>query len=122
MNELMRKIERKHAIERDVVIRPGDTAAITLRIREGDKERLQTFQGTIISIRGAGTSKSFIVRKASGGVYVERIFPYYSPLISELKIIKHGRVRRAKLYYQRKLSGKSTRLKELVDKEVAPAN
>jgi large subunit ribosomal protein L19 len=112
VSEIIKAVERKHLIDRKVVFSPGDTIIVSLKIKEGDKERVQQFQGTVIQTRGAGLSKTVTVRKSSGNVYVERVFPVHSPLISEIKIIKKGRVRRAKLFYLRKRTGKSTRIQE----------
>ena len=83
-----------------------------MRVREGDKERLQAFEGVCIGRRGGGISETFMVRKVSSGVGVERIFPLHSPNLAEIKVVRRGRVRRAKLYYLRKLSGKAARIKE----------
>lgn len=91
---------------------PGDTIAVHVRVIEGEKERIQVFQGTVISIRGSGARKTFMVRKIASGVGVERIFPYNSPRIAKVEIKRRGRVRRAKLYYLRKLRGKAARIKE----------
>jgi large subunit ribosomal protein L19 len=110
-------VERKQLSARTTEFAPGDTIIISLRIKEGDKERIQQYQGTIIQTRGAGTGATLTVRKSSGNVFVERIFPVHSPLISEIKVVKHGRVRRAKLFYLRKRTGKSTRIKERKVKE-----
>ncbi len=90
----------------------GDTIAVHYRIKEGDKERIQIFKGTVISRRGSGTGKSFTVRKISSGVGVERVFPLFSPNIDKIERISMGKVRRAKLYYLRGLTGKSARIKE----------
>ena len=92
--------------------RPGDNVAISYRIREGEKERVQTFKGDVIQIKGEGATKTFTVRKMSNGVGVERIFPLSSPNIAEIKILKRGKVRRAKLYYLRDLIGKKAKIKE----------
>ena len=108
----MKAVERKYLVERKVDYKPGDTIAISFRIKEGDKERIQQYQGTVIQANGAGASKTITVRKSSGNVFVERVFPIHSPLISELKVVKRGRVRRAKLFYLRERTGKSTRIKE----------
>ena len=89
----------------------GDHIKIHVRVIEGDKERLQPFEGDVISIRGEGVNKTFTVRKISSGVGVERIFPLYSPKIAKIEILKKGQVRRAKLYYLRNLSGKAARIK-----------
>src|SRR3989339_1197978 len=90
---------------------PGDHIRVQVRVVEGDKERLQSFEGDVISIRGAGLNKTFTVRKMSSGVGVERIFPFNSPKIAKIEIIREGNVRRAKLYYLRNLSGKAARIK-----------
>lgn len=90
---------------------PGDRIKVHVKVIEGDKERVQPFEGDVISIRGSGLNKTFTVRKISSGVGVERIFPYNSPKIAKIEIIREGNVRRAKLYYLRKLSGKAARIK-----------
>ena len=90
---------------------PGDHIRVHVRVVEGDKERIQPFEGDVINIRGAGINKTFTVRKISSGVGVERIFPYYSPKIAKIELLKEGNVRRAKLYYLRNLSGKAARIK-----------
>ncbi|MBK6544193.1 MAG: 50S ribosomal protein L19 [Saprospiraceae bacterium] len=90
----------------------GDTIVISYKIIEGNKERIQDFRGDVINIRGEGKNKTFTVRKVSSGIGVERIFPFSSPNISEIKVVKKGRVRRAKLFYLRQLSGKKARIKE----------
>jgi large subunit ribosomal protein L19 len=91
--------------------REGDTITVAVRVVEGDKERIQNFKGIVIGIRGAGISKSFTIRKISNGVGVERIFPFYSPMIQSITLEKKGRVRRAKLYYLRGMSEKKIRQK-----------
>lgn len=92
----------------------GDTVRIMVVIRENNKERQQAFEGVVISIRGAGASRTFIVRKESAGVGVERNFFVNSPIIASIKVLKHAKVRRHKLYYLRKRSGKSARLEEVI--------
>jgi len=92
--------------------RAGDTLRVNVRVREGDKERLQAFEGVCIARRGAGVSATFTVRKISNGIGVERIFPVHSPLLADITVMRRGRVRRAKLYYLRHLTGKATRIKE----------
>ena len=104
----------------------GDTITVTYRIKEGDKERLQKFRGVVIQISGATPfTKTFTVRKISGGVGVERIFPFQSPFIESIEVNKVGHVRRARIFYLRKLSGKKARIKEkklvMVKEESAPA-
>ena len=91
----------------------GDTISVFVKVIEGDKERLQQFKGIVMGIKGGGISKTFRVRKISGGIGVERIFPIHSPKIAKIEILKEGSVRRAKLYYLRKLTGKAaTKIKE----------
>lgn len=90
----------------------GDRVRVHVRVIEGEKERIQIFEGNVISIRGGGISKTFTVRKVSSGVGVERIFPFSSPKIAEVEIIREGKVRRAKLYYLRNLAGKAARIKD----------
>ena len=95
------------------VFHPGDTISVHVKVIEGDKERIQQFQGIVMGIKGSGISKTFRVRKISNGVGVERIFPFHSPNIAKIDKIREGSVRRAKLYYLRKLTGKSaTKIKE----------
>jgi len=91
---------------------PGDTLSIEVRVIEGGKERLQTFKGIVISKSGGGVEETFTVRKISGGIGVERIFPLHSPMINSLKVDRKGKVRRAKLHYLRGLTGKATRITE----------
>lgn len=92
--------------------RPGDTIAVHYKIREGDRERIQIFEGVVIARKGGGLRETFTVRKVSYGVGVERIFPIHSPLIERIRIKKKGKVRRAKLYYLRGRSKKASRIKE----------
>jgi large subunit ribosomal protein L19 len=94
----------------------GDTVKVMVRVREGDKERLQAFEGVVIGRRGGGASETFTVRKVSAGVGVERVFPLHSPMYASIEVIRRGRVRRAKLYYLRKLSGKASRISEKREK------
>jgi large subunit ribosomal protein L19 len=100
--------------------RAGDTLRINVRVIEGEKERLQAFEGICIARRGTGVSESFTVRKVSNGVGVERIFPTHSPMIAEIVVVRRGRVRRAKLYYLRHLTGKATRIREKKVKIAVP--
>jgi large subunit ribosomal protein L19 len=93
-------------------IAPGDTVKVHVKVKEGEKERIQVYQGVVISIRGGGMRTSFTVRKISVGVGVERIFPLHSPSIDHLEILRSGKVRRAKLYFLREKLGKAGRLKE----------
>lgn len=91
---------------------PGDTVKVHVKIKEGEKERIQVFQGVVISKRGTRTGQTFTVRKVSYGIGVERIFLTHSPIIDRVEIITRGRVRRAKIYYLRKLRGKAARIRE----------
>ena len=90
----------------------GDTITVHYKIREGNKERIQKYRGVVIQVKGEGVTKTFTVRKMSGNIGVERIFPLYSPFIDLIEVNKKGRVRRAKLYYLRDLTGKKARIKE----------
>jgi large subunit ribosomal protein L19 len=100
--------------------RAGDTLRVNVRVREGDKERLQAFEGVCIARRGSGVSATFTVRKISSGIGVERIFPVHSPMIADVQVVRRGRVRRAKLYYLRHLTGKATRIRERKAKVLIP--
>jgi large subunit ribosomal protein L19 len=91
---------------------PGDTVNVHVRVVEGDKERIQQYQGVVIAFKGSGSNRTFMVRKVSGNVGVERIFPINSPKIAKIERIRQGRVRRAKLYYLRSRRGKAARIKE----------
>ena len=91
---------------------PGDTVKVHVKIKEGEKERIQVFQGVVISKRKGNTNATFTVRKVSYGVGVERVFPTHSPIIDKVEVVTRGRVRRAKIYYLRKLRGKAARIKE----------
>lgn len=104
---------RKEGLREDLPdFAPGDTLRIMVLVREGEKERLQPFEGVCMGRRGSGISETFRVRKVSAGVGVERVFPTHSPNVADIKVIRRGRVRRAKLYYLRERSGKSARIKE----------
>jgi len=93
-------------------LRPGDTIEVSVRVIEGDKERQQKFRGEVVNVRGAGLRKTFTVRKISEGVGVERTFPLHGPSVAEVKVVKHSKVRRAKLFYLRRKTGKAARLME----------
>ena len=108
MQKLAAKLERTDLPH----FAPGDTVRVQVKIREGEKERLQAFEGVCIARRGGGISESFTVRKISAGVGVERIFPLHSPSIAEIELVRKGRVRRAKLYFLRHLAGKAARIRE----------
>lgn len=109
---LIQAVEEKH-LRKDVpAFAPGDTMKVQVKVVEGDKERLQAFEGICIRRRGGGLSATFTVRKVTYGVGVERTFPLHSPSIDRVEVLRHGQVRRAKLYYLRKLRGKAARIKE----------
>jgi large subunit ribosomal protein L19 len=100
--------------------RAGDTLKVNVRVREGDKERLQAFEGVCIARRGRGVSATFTVRKISNGIGVERIFPTHSPMLADVSVVRRGRVRRAKLFYLRSLTGKASRIREKKSRVVVP--
>jgi len=107
------RIMERQALRTDLPdFRPGDTVRVAVRVREGEKERIQAFEGVCISRRGGGINETFMVRKVSAGVGVERIFPVQSPNVGGVEIVRRGKVRRAKLYYLRHLTGKKGRIKE----------
>ena len=91
---------------------PGDSVKVSIKVVEGDRERTQVFQGVIIKVRRGGVGASFTVRRVAYGVGVERTFPFYSPMVEKVEVMRHGKVRRAKLYYLRGLSAKASRIKE----------
>lgn len=111
MNKLQ-NIEKEYLRTDIPEFRSGDTLKIYVKVREGEKERLQIFQGVVISRRGSGTNESFTVRKMSGGTGVERVFPLHSPILDRIEVLRRGRVRRAKLFYLRSLRGKAARIEE----------
>ena len=92
--------------------RAGDTVKVNYTIKEGDKERIQPFQGVVLQIRGEGISRAFTVRKLSNGVAIERVFPLHSPRIASIEVVRQGKVRRARIFYMRELQGKAARIKE----------
>ena len=110
--EVIKQLEREQMRLDMPAFSPGDTVRVHVKIREGDKERIQVFQGVVISKRKGGISAAFTVRKVSYGVGVERIFPMHSPILDKVEIVTRGRVRRAKIYYLRKLRGKAARIRE----------
>jgi large subunit ribosomal protein L19 len=100
---------------------PGDTVIVNVKVKEGDRTRVQAYEGVCIARNGGGLQESFTVRKISYGEGVERVFPLYSPMIDSIKLVRRGKVRRAKLYYLRNLRGKSARIVEKQDKQQAAA-
>ncbi|MDR2075804.1 MAG: 50S ribosomal protein L19 [Desulfovibrio sp.] len=109
--DIIRKIEQEHLRLDLPRFKPGDTVKVHMRILEGEKERIQVFQGNVIRLRKGATGSTFTVRKISDGVGVERIFPLYSPFIETVEVVTQGRVRRSRLYYLRKLKGKAARIR-----------
>ncbi len=105
-------IERRFKTKEVPDFRPGDTVKVHVRVSEANRQRIQVFEGVVIARKHGGVRETFTVRKISGGVGVERIFPLYSPVIDKIEIVRRGKVRRAKLYYLRKLSGKASRIEE----------
>jgi large subunit ribosomal protein L19 len=111
--DLMKVVEKEFAVETQMPdFKAGDTVTVHYKIREGSKERVQQYRGIVIQTKGSGISRTFTVRKMSGNVGVERIFPIASPFIEKIEVNKHGRVRRARIYYLRELTGKKARIKE----------
>jgi large subunit ribosomal protein L19 len=113
-NAIMTKILNKNLHAKHPEFRPGDTIKVHVRIKEGEKERLQVFEGTVIARNNTGMSETITVRKISFGQGVERIFPVQGPVVDHIDVVRTGRVRRAKLYYLRALKGKAARLRERV--------
>ena len=114
MNQLD-QVESVYIRQGQPEFQPGDTVRVHVRVVEGDKQRIQVFQGVIIARRGDGTRETFTVRKISGGIGVERIFPLHSPNVDRIELMRRGKVRRAKLYYLRNLRGKAARIEERRD-------
>ena len=112
-NELIQYVEDNFITTREFPkFKAGDTVNVSYRIVEGSKERIQNFQGVVLQIKGSSVNKTFTVRKISGGIGVERVFPFTFPMITDLKVVKRGVVRRARIYYLRNLTGKKARIKE----------
>ena len=116
MADLIKIVEKEFATDRKDFpdFKPGDTVNVHVKIKEGNKERVQQFQGTVIQRRGEGNGESFTVRKVSNGIGVERIFPIVSPALDKIEVLKKGKVRRAKLYYMKGRHGKAARIKEKI--------
>ena len=113
--DVIQQIEKEQLRSDIPDVRPGDTVRVMVRVTEGARERIQPFEGVCIARKGCGIRETLTVRKVSGGVGVERIFPMHSPSIAEMKVLRRGKVRRAKLYYLRQLKGKKARIKEKRD-------
>jgi large subunit ribosomal protein L19 len=112
MSDLLREVEQEQLRQDIPQFSPGDTVRVLYRVREGDKERIQAFEGVCLARRGGGLGETFTVRKISSGVGVERIFPLNAPTVKGVEVVRRGRVRRAKLYYLRGLRGKAARIRE----------
>ena len=112
MSDIIAELEQELAKRPVPDFRVGDTVKVHVLVREGEKERIQIFQGVVIARHSGRQRSTFTVRKVSSGVGVERVFPLYSPMVKKVQVMKHGKVRRAKLYYLRERRGKSARLKE----------
>ena len=108
----MRLIEQNEMKDNPPAFRVGDAVKVHVKVREGDKDRIQVFQGMVIAMKGGGPGSMFTVRKISDGIGVERIFPLHSPIIGKIEVVRRGRVRRAKLYYLRGRKGKAARIDE----------
>jgi large subunit ribosomal protein L19 len=113
MHKLIQEITKDQLRTDLPEFRPGDTVRVHVKVTEGNRERIQVFEGIVIKRRGGGISETFTVRKVSYGVGVERTFPVHSPKIAKLEVVRRGKVRRAKLYYLRQLRGKAARIKEI---------
>jgi large subunit ribosomal protein L19 len=112
MSDLLRELEQEQLRQDMPKFSPGDTVRVLYRVREGEKERIQAFEGVCIGRRGGGTGETFTVRKISSGVGVERVFPVHAPTVKGVEVIRRGKVRRAKLTYLRGLRGKAARIQE----------
>jgi large subunit ribosomal protein L19 len=114
--DILDQIAAKRMKESTVDFAVGDTVRVDIRVIEGDRERVQAFQGTVLQRRGSGLGATFTVRKVSSGVGVERVFPLHSPSVSAIRVLRKGKVRRAKLFYLRELKGKAARIGEKMEK------
>ncbi len=120
MHALIREIEQAYMPDGEKIpeFKAGDTVKVHVKVKEGNKERVQIFEGLVIAIKGSGTGKTFTVRKVSYGVGMERTFPYACPSIEKVEVSKRGKVRRAKLYYIRERKGKAAKIKEIKEWEL----
>ncbi len=114
MSNLVEQFEREQMTRELPAFKPGDTVVVRVKVKEGNRERLQAFEGVVIAKRNRGLNSAFTVRKISHGEGVERVFQTYSPIISDIEVKRRGDVRRAKLYYMRDLRGKAARIKEKI--------
>jgi large subunit ribosomal protein L19 len=115
MSKVIEQIEKEQMNREIPAFRPGDVVIVQVKVKEGDRERLQAFEGVVIGKRNRGLNSSFTVRKISHGEGVERVFRTYSPTVSEIQVKRRGEVRQAKLYYMRDLRGKAARIKERIE-------
>ncbi len=116
---IIEQLEKEHIAELGKTIpdfAPGDTVKVNVKVKEGDRERIQAFEGVCIARNGGGLNEAFTVRKISFGEGVERVFPVHAPLVDSIEVVRRGKVRRAKLYYLRDRRGKSARIAEKVDR------
>ena len=113
MQKLIEEITKEQLRTDLPAFRPGDTLRVHVKVVEGNRERIQVFEGVVIKRRGGGISETFTVRKISYGVGVERTFPLHTPKIAKIEVVRHGKVRRAKLYYLRELRGRAARIKQI---------
>ena len=111
--DLIKSIENEFLKEDLPSFGPGDTVKVNVKVSEGNRERIQTFEGVIIAINGVGVNKTITVRKLSFGVGVERIFPVHAPIVDSIEVIRKGKVRRSRIYYFKELRGKKARIKEV---------
>ena len=114
MNDVIREIEQAQLTETVVEFNVGDTVRVHGKIKEGNRERVQVFEGTVIKRQNGGNRETFTVRKSSGGIGVEKTWPLHSPNVVKIEVVRRGKVRRAKLFYLRKLSGKKAKVKEAI--------
>ena len=110
--DIIKMIEDREIRTQPPALQVGDSVKVHVKVREGEKDRIQVFNGLVIAMKSGGTGATFTVRKVSDGIGVERIFPLYSPVIGKIEVVKRGRVRRAKLYYLRRRKGKAARIEE----------
>ena len=114
MNEIIKKIEDEQLRAENFEFRIGDTVRVHAKVKEGQRERIQVFEGTVIKRQGGSSRETFTVRKFSGGIGVEKTWPLHSPIVEKIEVIRRGKVRRAKLNYLRSRTGKAAKVKELV--------
>ncbi|HET6372025.1 MAG TPA: 50S ribosomal protein L19 [Candidatus Polarisedimenticolia bacterium] len=118
--DVIKMVEEKGLKQGIPAFTPGDMVKVAVKVKEGDKERIQVFQGVVTALKGGGARQTFTVRKVSDGIGVERIFPLHSPSLGKIEIVQQGKTRRAKLYYLKKRKGKAARIKAVREKQVEP--